>query len=618
MIELTKRQLEIVKILKKEKIVSSSKIGQMLNVSSKTIRNEISEINSKCEFSYIVSEKGSGYKINCDVHVKINDEDSQLNRNFLILRELLSKEEIDLYELAESLFISESTLLKSIQTLNEIIRRRNSNIQIQRNHNMLKLNGSEEERRQVSTYFLMHELDEYNFDLKNYADFFSLFDLNILKNHILEFNRENNIKMKDVEVLSFVMHVAVMMDRILQGNEIMMPEYTQVDSSQKALATSFYNQLKKWIPIKMSESEINYLACLFAGKVSSQNKEQLEELKEFVIKVLEQIKVSYEIDLTKDEELIKNLQIHLIGLKNRIDHNTFLNNPLIADIRTHFPIMYDISIFFAVKIQEFFDTRLQEGEIGYLTLHFMGAVERLNSKNQKKIVVISPIGEAVNEYIRKRLSSVHELHIEICEILSIFDVEKIEEYQPDLVVSLMKIPKTIAYPYYVCEELLSNQDIERIYMELTNKKESEKNNIEHFFDEDLFFCDQDFENKDDLLSYLCAHLYKKGYVKEDYLEKVLKREQIAPTAYGNLFSIPHPIEKCALENKICICILKKPILWNDKKVKIVFLFALTKEKNDKFDSIFTQMVSLLDNIEKVKKLIKTKTLTEFLTQFLDK
>ena len=51
MIELTKRQLEIVNIIKKERIVSSSKIGQMLNVSSKTIRNEINEINSKCKSS---------------------------------------------------------------------------------------------------------------------------------------------------------------------------------------------------------------------------------------------------------------------------------------------------------------------------------------------------------------------------------------------------------------------------------------------------------------------------------------------------------------------------------------------------------------------------------------
>ena len=52
----------------------------------------------------------------------------------------------------------------------------------------------------------------------------------------------------------------------------------------------------------MSESEINYLACLFAGKVSSQNKEQLEELGDFVKKVLQQIKDYYDTILNKAKE----------------------------------------------------------------------------------------------------------------------------------------------------------------------------------------------------------------------------------------------------------------------------------------------------------------------------
>ena len=40
-----------------------------------------------------------------------------------------------------------------------------------------------------------------------------------------------------------------MIDRILQGNEIIMPEYTQVDQSQKELAITFYKKLKNWLPI---------------------------------------------------------------------------------------------------------------------------------------------------------------------------------------------------------------------------------------------------------------------------------------------------------------------------------------------------------------------------------
>ncbi len=616
--ELTKRQKELLKILAKTEVISSKALGNQLKVSSKTIRNEIHDINSKYKKPCIVSEKGSGYHLiyNDEIRILLEDkEEMPLNRNFLILRELLSHSEVDIYDLADTLFISESTLNKSVQTLNDIINRRNPEIQIQRHHNALRLNGSEEARRQVSTYFLMHELEEYNFDLSNYAEFFTSFDFNKLREKVFIFNKEHNLKMKDLEIISFVMHIAVMMDRILRGNEILMPESAQADESQKKLANLFYKDLQAWLPITMSDIELNYLSCLFAGKMISEDKEQLREIECFVNKIINEIKQTYEIDLTADSELCKNLQMHMLGLKNRIEHRTFLNNPLMEDIRSHFPIMYDISVFMAMRIQEHFQTRLQEGEIGYITLHLMSAVERLNAKTLKKIVVVSPIGEAVNGYIRKKLSVLHDLTIVICEILSIFDMEKIEKYQPDLVVSLMSLPKAIPFPCYVCEGLLNSKDLDNIYNKLKDGENEKRQNIEKFFDKKLFFCNQDFEEKEAVIRFLCEKLFKLGYVGENYMDYVMKREQIAPTTYGNLFAIPHPIEKCAFENMVSICILKKPILWNDQKVRIIFLFSLSKKKDDEFDGLFTQLVSLLDNIEKVKKLIKTKELEEFLKVF---
>ena len=56
---------------------------------------------------------------------------------------------------------------------------------------------------------------------------------------------------------------------------------------------------------------------------STKLRNKLERIRRLCEKVLQQIKDYYDIDLTEDEELIKNLQIHLMGLKNRIEHNTF-------------------------------------------------------------------------------------------------------------------------------------------------------------------------------------------------------------------------------------------------------------------------------------------------------
>lgn len=64
MVTLTERQNEIIKLLNQYHILSADKIAKMLNVSTKTIRNEIHKINSSLNLNYIISQKGTGYLIN--------------------------------------------------------------------------------------------------------------------------------------------------------------------------------------------------------------------------------------------------------------------------------------------------------------------------------------------------------------------------------------------------------------------------------------------------------------------------------------------------------------------------------------------------------------------------
>lgn len=81
-----------------------------------------------------------------------------------------------------------------------------------------------------------------------------------------------------------------------------------------------------------------------------------------------------------------------------------MNNPLIKELQKNFPVIYDMSVFIALKIQEFFSTQLYEDEIGYITLHLMGAIERLHTSLHKKIVLIYPFGQAGYDYIVKNKS----------------------------------------------------------------------------------------------------------------------------------------------------------------------------------------------------------------------
>ena len=611
MVTLTERQNEIIKLLNQYHILSADKIAKMLNVSTKTIRNEIHKINSSLNLNYIISQKGTGYLINEQIQLE-KEYASEQNIQYLILKKILNHDFYNFYELADELFISESNLQRHIKRVNEIIQKRNSSIKICRQQNQLYLNGTETEKRQITTYFLMNELNQYNFNLSMYQSLFLRIDILELQKIITEFNNAHHLNLRDVEIISLVIHVALMLERVIRGNEII-NEVDFVNDEYNHLSIQFANILQIRYEIKLNKSEIKYLSLLLAGKVPSIEENDINEVKQFIQQFIIEINESFDVDLQQDSKFADNFLIHLIGLKRRITNHTFLNNPLIKELQKNFPVIYDMSVFIALKIQEFFSTQLYEDEIGYITLHLMGAIERLHTSLHKKIVLIYPFGQAGYDYIVKKINHIHDLEIEICCQLSMFDAFQIKEYQPDLVISFVHIEEKVGYPIYVCHNLLLEEDIENIYNILKGNHTFKKN---VFFEKELFHIYNDIENKEDVIHRLCESLYYKGYVDQQYEGLVLAREQIAPTAYGSMFAIPHAVKKAGFATRIAVALLDKPIDWNQQKVRLVFLFCLTKERNEEFDLLFEKLVGLLDESKKVKELLKCKDYEEFLELFL--
>lgn len=611
MVTLTERQNEIIKLLNQYHILSADKIAKMLNVSTKTIRNEIHKINSSLNLNYIISQKGTGYLINEQIQLE-KEYASEQNIQYLILKKILNHDFYNFYELADELFISESNLQRYIKRVNEIIQKRNSSIKICRQQNQLYLNGTETEKRQITTYFLMNELNQYNFNLSMYQSLFLRIDILELQKIITEFNNSHHLNLRDVEIISLVIHVALMLERVIRGNEII-NEVDFVNDEYNHLSIQFANILQIRYEIKLNKSEIKYLSLLLAGKVPSIEENDINEVKQFIQQLIIEINESFDVDLQQDSKFADNFLIHLIGLKRRITNHTFLNNPLIKELQKNFPVIYDMSVFIALKIQEFFSTQLYEDEIGYITLHLMGAIERLHTSLHKKIVLIYPFGQAGYNYIVKKINHIHDLEIEICCQLSMFDAFQIKEYQPDLVISFVHIEEKVGYPIYVCHNLLLEEDIENIYNILKGNHTFKKN---VFFEKELFHIYNDIENKEDVIHRLCESLYYKGYVDQQYEGLVLAREQIAPTAYGSMFAIPHAVKKAGFATRIAVALLDKPIDWNQQKVRLVFLFCLTKERNEEFDLLFEKLVGLLDESKKVRELLKCKKYEEFLELFL--
>ena len=144
------------------------------------------------------------------------------------------------------------------------------------------------------------------------------------------------------------------------------------------------------------------------------------------------------------------------------------------------------------------------------------------------------------------------------------------------------------------------------------------NPTEQLLYEDLVFMNYEAENKEELLGNLSEILRKKGYVKESYLEGILKREALYPTGLntnGVKVAIPHTDAIHVEKSAIVIAILKKPVIFKemanelkDVHAELVFMLAI-KNPKDQVPTL-SKLMSILSNKERLLSIRNCKTSKE--------
>ena len=115
---------------------------------------------------------------------------------------------------------------------------------------------------------------------------------------------------------------------------------------------------------------------------------------------------------------------------------------------------------------------------------------------------------------------------------------------------------------------------------------------------------------------MCSQLNAQGYVDDGFLDSVMQREDIAPTAFETGFAIAHGMENMARRNAVCICIVRDWMAWGEYNVKIVFLFALASTWNHTMTPIYNVMIDNLMKANGVRKLSKARDCQSFVNALL--
>ncbi|EPY2527016.1 BglG family transcription antiterminator [Listeria monocytogenes] len=618
-------QKEILAYLHKQenKWVTSNELAAFCECTTRTIRNNIYKINEVTP--NLINSTKQGYQINLNIPFEFQSESDVTERKSKLLLELIknSTKGVDLFELADILYISEMTLKKDIQQLKNELKEADVKIVISKDR--IKLIGKERAKRKYMIS-LLYEEGGYRESIKSrIQEMIEFVSIDKLQNIVKEVLAQESITTNQYSMMNIVLHYAISIVRIQQGNTLIETQKTLIrkHSKEYEISKKIAKILSEEYQIHFSEAETKQLGLLYVGLQNEQSANANHgELDQFVDKkiiealkiVLANVEETYLIDL-QNEQLFIKLAIHVQSLYYRSRYKAYTRNLSLLDIKTSYPVTFDIAVYISSLLQEKLAIDFNEDEISFIALHIGSFLE---SENRDYLRL--EIGLLVDDYHDLRTNMLKKLRARFENEATIELIEN-EDYEEnfDIIlttnrdVALEKAGSIFIHP------LLTTKDIKKITSRIQTKKKILENNIRGQ-QIDRYIVRSLYSNQIDpseltpakIREQMISKMEKQNFVTPEFKEKVEKREQMAPTSFPSGIAIPHSIKNDALQSGVSIMTLQEPIYWNDVKVKIIALVAISKKDATEFNDFFEKFVEIVSEPINTKRLSMVESFEEFI------
>lgn len=126
------------------------------------------------------------------------------------------------------------------------------------------------------------------------------------------------------------------------------------------------------------------------------------------------------------------------------------------------------------------------------------------------------------------------------------------------------------------------------------------------------FLNQSFANKEEAIRFAGSVLHKAGYVKENYIEAMVARDEMTSTYMGNDVAIPHGTEEAkkeVLKSGFTVIQVPDGIDFDGSKVRIIFGIA---GKDGTHLEILSGIAVTCSEMENIEKMVNAKTAGEIM------
>ena len=502
---LKQRHIEILNLVfQNDKIMDIKYISEYFQVSERSIRYDIKEINEEFinnkNTNIIEMEEGK-------LVSNINKEEltsliknilpqkyiftSEERIEILLLEILLFREKFTLQALSDELLISKATLRKDIKDMNEKIKEFNVKIDINNNQGYM-LTGEESSIRQLMINILhkyggfIEEIEKEDINnlqivklliFEKKKKYFQNERINLYKSILLK------IQQKTKKIITDEAYDALLLNMIITSirnrnshfitDDISNSNFIKGTEEYKIIKEIFQNE-----DIDYREKDLIIFTDFYMGSYSYNTKFSFYlnwmKIETLVGRILEDAAKVFDINFKNDQILIKELINHMKPAIYRIKNKMSLKVSILEDVKSEYADLYEKTRVSLGVINEFLDENIDEDEIAFITIMFKRAInrnqEKLMGEEKRNILLVCGLGYSSSQFLAENINERFEVNI--VDIIPFNQLENFEYIKSvDLVVSTIDIEME-GIEVVKVNPILQKEDIEKLEEYALTRKSS--------------------------------------------------------------------------------------------------------------------------------------------------
>lgn len=620
------RTAVILRNIEMQSVCSVESLAAKLDVSQKTIRNDIKELNCLLGgYACIGNNKGicklivfapKGFT---EIRNKIYKQEDLFNsshtRMAYMFWQLMHAEEPYLTDdLSEEMKVARTTTISDLNRLRKAIEKYDLKIKGKANTG-LALCGDEYKIR----LFILENIYEQlylNFPLGQ-----------TIREKLYDF--QERLSMDALGFGFFYRFFVVMIQRMESGHMIkkLEPKYEELyGSSAYMIVDEFLNEIEQVKGYKISKEERLFLSISVAGMRTPANTAEIEQkisisegVADLIIEILDRIKAELNVTVVANE-LFDDFVYHVFFMINRLKYGFHIYNPMVDDFKNKYSVAYKMAEIAKGVLEERVGIEMTEDEMGFLAAYFgVFLLEQEPEEKRCKIAIVCGSGKIIGRLIENQLKKVFDVEPEFEFFYGIFDENLKDDF--DYIVTTTELHMDTRTPVIFMDEVFDREYIQRKFENMRYLSEAGRTirkGIDSLFmnllDETRFFVLDQESSYDENVDRMARTLTNQGELDAGFAQRVREREKYSTMVLDQNIAFPHTKN---MLSKLTLAMGVFPDMLKDDKygnIRIIILLGIPESMED--DTVLVRLYDDILSIGKkpdvIPKIQKMESYREFL------